>query len=118
MPFFAGLTREGEEDAEEHLKLQLRSLIEHKNEHAYFSQLLQQLIVPNFKPKKKRVEDDPAWRPGTKKTGKPRKAQPPPAPAPTSPTSCPASPRLHAQDQPPVEENLSTNLADFADFFS
>ena len=37
MPFFAGLTREEEQDAEEHLKLQLLSLIGHKNEHMYFS---------------------------------------------------------------------------------
>ena len=118
MPFFAGLTREEEQDAEEHLKLQLLSLIGHKNEHMYFSEQMKQLINPDFKAKKTRKEDDPAWRPGAEnRTKKKRKSPPPPPPASIPPIPCPASPSPNSPDQPPPEVVLSTSLEDFADFF-
>lgn len=117
MVSFAGLTREDEKDKEEHLQLQLLSLLEHKNEHRFFSKQLKQTIMPNFRPKFK--EADPEWRPGCEKPSKKRKqAGPRPRPVPEVPPPGSPEPILPLPvSHPLMEENLSTNLADFAAFF-
>ena len=119
MPLFAGLTRDEEEDKEEHAKEQLLSLLHHKNEHLYFSEMFQDLIEPNFKPKK---DHDPDWRPGARKLtkhSKPRR-KPPAAAAPTPavPLRSPSSPPPAAVLVQEEEEEPSTNLADYAAFFA
>ena len=115
MPAFSGLTREEEEDEEEHATMQLRALLESKREFRFFSQEFIKYLNPHFRAKK---EKDPEWRPGMERQaaparGRSRKPQPIPAPASVLPlrASVPVT-------DPVVEETeLSTNLADFADFF-
>ena len=86
MPAFTGLTREEEEDSVDHMKLQLLSLLEHNNEHRFFSEQMQVTIKPNFKAKRKTANDDPAWRPGAAKKPKQARSLRPPAPASTAPS--------------------------------
>ena len=117
MPSFPGLTREEEEDREEHMQLQLLSLLDHKNEHVFFSEQFKHLIKPKFKAKKFK-EADPEWRPGA---ANPTKRKPPvprphrPKETPTAPP--PGSPAPSHPSPVALEENLSSNLADFAAFF-
>ena len=51
MPSFPGLTREDEQDEEQHAKMQLLSLLGHKQEHRFFSEQFIKLIKPTFRPK-------------------------------------------------------------------
>ena len=115
MPSFPGLTREAEEEEEDHAKLQLLSLLGHKQEHRFFSSQLQELINPKFKPK---PEADPEWKPGTEpfyfQRRRPRTApssrRPARAPGPSSPSPPP-------QAAAPEEEEPSTNMEDFASYY-
>ena len=117
MPAFPGLTREEEEDFEEHTKDQLLGLLDHKREFRFFSLEFINTINPKFRPKR---DKDPEWLPGMELQSKRRKLgeakapqRAPPAAPPSSPSPGPSSPAAASVE----EEDLSTNLADFAGFF-
>ena len=117
MPAFPGLTREEEEEEEDFAKLQLLSMLNHKQEHRFFSPQLKLLTNPNFRAK---PEVDPEWRPGAPsafcpRRSRPRKAPPPkaaPLPGPSSSCPPPADAAAVAEETEP-----STNLSDFASYF-
>ena len=106
MPAFTGLTREEEEDEEEYARMQLYGLLEHKTESRFFSKQFIDLINPKFRAKKPK---DPEWKPGMERQAQARSRRPQPVSG--------AAPPAATTPAPVVEEELSTNLADFADFF-
>ena len=110
MPALLGLTREEEQDIEDHAKDQLLGLLDHKQEYRFFSREFIELINPKFKAKR---DKDPEWHPGLEKQIKRPKlgAAKLPSPQRAPPSASPLPPSS------PVEEELSTDLGDFASFF-